>query len=106
MSEAAGVRGIVVGHGDMPRGLVNAVRHIAGSAADGLEPLSNEGKGPQQLASELNELAGSGTVIVFSRSAGVASWFIGERISSLGRRRLYSVHSHTACPLLIRRSLD
>ena len=77
MSSADRVRGIVVGHGDMPRGLVDAVRHIAGSAADGLVPLSNEGKGPQQLVTELDELAGNQVVIVFtdlrSGSCGTAA---------------------------------
>lgn len=77
MSDAPVVRGIVVGHADMPRGLVDAVRHIAGNAAVDLVPLSNEGKSPQQLIEELNELAGSGPVIVFadlqSGSCGIAA---------------------------------
>ena len=77
MSDGTPIRGVVVGHGDMPKGLVDAVRHIAGSAAEDLVAVSNEGKGPAQLTSELNEVAGSGAVIVFtdllSGSCGVAA---------------------------------
>ena len=75
MSET--VRGVVVGHGDMPQGLVDAVRHISGGAADGLVAISNEGKSPDQLAEELNAAAGSDPVIVFADlragSCGIAA---------------------------------
>ena len=64
MSES--VRGVVVGHGQMPEGLVDAVRRIAGGAADSLVAVSNEGKSPQQLARELEEAAGADPVIVFA----------------------------------------
>lgn len=60
-----GARGIVVGHGDLAGGLVDAVRRIAGSAADALTPLSNEGRSPQQLVADLEAMAGPGAVIVF-----------------------------------------
>jgi len=60
-----GARGIVVGHGELARGLVDAVRRIAGGAADALTPLSNEGRSPQQLVADLEAMAGTGPVIVF-----------------------------------------
>jgi mannose/fructose-specific phosphotransferase system component IIA len=63
--ENSGARGIVVGHGDLARGLVDAVRRIAGGAADTLTPLSNEGRSPQQLVADLEAMAGNGPVIVF-----------------------------------------
>ncbi|NIV57364.1 MAG: hypothetical protein GWN48_18305, partial [Actinobacteria bacterium] len=53
MSEAGGVRGVVVGHGEMASGLVGAVRRIAGDRADHLEALSNDGKRPDALREEL-----------------------------------------------------
>lgn len=65
MNEVAKARGVVVAHGEMARGLVSAVRQIAGSAADALVPLSNEGKGPEALRSEIDALAGDDPVIVF-----------------------------------------
>lgn len=71
------VRGIVIGHGDMSRGLVDAVHHIAGAAADGLVAISNEGKAPDQLVAELERSAGDGPTIVFADlragSCGVAA---------------------------------
>lgn len=77
MSESDGVRGVVVGHGDMPKGLVDAVRHIAGDVGDALVPVSNEGKSPDQLVSELDGVAGVGPVIVFTDlragSCGIAA---------------------------------
>lgn len=70
-------RGIVVGHGDLARGLVDAVRRIAGSAADALTPISNEGRSPQQLVADLEAMAGTGPVIVFvdlqAGSCGIAA---------------------------------
>jgi len=71
------VRGVVVGHGDMPRGLVDAVKRIAGDAATGLAAVSNEGKGPDVLRSEVDAAAGPGPAIVFvdiqSGSCGLAA---------------------------------
>lgn len=66
MSDAVGARGIVVAHGVMARGMVDAVRRIAGDAADALEPLSNDGLGPRELAAVVEAAAGTGPVIVFS----------------------------------------
>ncbi|GMV07212.1 MAG: hypothetical protein AMXMBFR53_34870 [Gemmatimonadota bacterium] len=66
MSEPGGVRGIVVGHGGMAQGLVDAVRRIAGGAADALVPLSNEGLSPGDLQAALREHAGDGPSIVFT----------------------------------------
>jgi mannose/fructose-specific phosphotransferase system component IIA len=77
MSDLQVVRGVVVGHGDMAQGLVDAVRHIAGDVAADLLPVSNAGKGPAQLTEELNDAVGVGPVIVFtdlrSGSCGVAA---------------------------------
>lgn len=77
MSDGSAVRGVVVGHGEMPRGLVDAVRHIAGNVADDLVPVSNEGMGPEQLTRGIDQAAGQGPVIVFtdllSGSCGVAA---------------------------------
>lgn len=73
-----GVRGIVVAHGSMAEGLIDAVRHIAGGAADALVPISNEGHSPQELKSALHALAKDGPVVVFadllSGSCGMAAF--------------------------------
>ena len=77
MSEAPRARGIVVGHGALPQGLVDAVRHIAGAQAADLVAVSNEGKSPQQLADELIAAAGDEPCIVFADlragSCGIAA---------------------------------
>lgn len=77
MSEARPILGIVLGHGDMPTGLVNAVRHIAGGSADSLVPISNEDRAPDALVAALEAVAGDEPAIVFtdlpSGSCGVAA---------------------------------
>ena len=64
------VRGVVVAHGAMAEGMVDAVRRIAGGAADALIPLSNEGMGPAELQATLRELGGSW----ISSSTGTCPW--------------------------------
>ena len=65
MNDRVAARGVVVGHAEMAQGMIGAVRRIAGDAADALHPLSNEGKSPDRLRDELDELAGSQPVVVF-----------------------------------------
>jgi mannose/fructose-specific phosphotransferase system component IIA len=50
----------------MSSGMVDAVRRIAGPAADALVALSNEGKGPDALREEIERLGGDGPVVVFT----------------------------------------
>ena len=70
-------RGIVVAHGSMAHGLVDAVRRIAGGGADALTPVSNEGMSPPDLKMKLEEIAGEDRVVVFadllSGSCGMAA---------------------------------
>jgi mannose/fructose-specific phosphotransferase system component IIA len=78
MSEAGLARGIVVAHGTMADGLIDAVRRIAGGVADSLVAVSNEGRSPQELRTILEEHAcGEGPVVIFadllSGSCGMAA---------------------------------
>lgn len=77
MSENGSVRGIVVAHGAMAEGMVDAVRRIAGGGADALYPLSNEGTNPAELKALIDEAAGDGPALVFadlqSGSCGLAA---------------------------------
>ena len=66
MNENGGVRGIVVAHGAMADGMVDAVRRIAGGAADALQPVSNEGTSPAELKALIDDAAGDGPVLVFA----------------------------------------
>lgn len=78
MSEPRPIQGIVVAHGTMAAGLVDAVRRIAGGAADALTPISNEDRTPEDLKAELIHLAERGPVVVFadlqSGSCGMAAF--------------------------------
>ena len=77
MSEAEGALGVVVGHGAMAQGLVDAAGRITGKTADCLTPLSNDGKSPAQLKSDLDGIVGDSRSIVFvdlhSGSCGIAA---------------------------------
>ena len=77
MSESGRAVGVVVGHGPMAQGLVDAARRITGDAADALTPLSNDGKSPDHLKGELDALVGDDTAVVFvdlmSGSCGMAA---------------------------------
>jgi len=66
MSEQPLVRGIVVTHGSMAAGLVDAVRRISGTPADALIPISNDGRGPEELIEAVRSVVGEGPVIVFT----------------------------------------
>lgn len=66
MSNEGGVRGIVVAHGSMAEGMVDAVRRIAGGAADALEAVSNEGTNPADLRGIIDGLAGKDEVVIFA----------------------------------------
>ncbi|MDX1646020.1 MAG: hypothetical protein R3304_02655 [Longimicrobiales bacterium] len=66
MSEEGPVRGVVVAHGPMARAMVDAVRRIAGEAADGLIPVSNDEKSPDDLRAELDRELGEGPAVVFA----------------------------------------
>lgn len=78
MSESGPPQGVIVAHGTMAAGLVDAVRKIAGHAADALIPLTNEDRTPQDLRKELEAIADNGPVVVFadlqSGSCGMAAF--------------------------------
>ena len=69
MSETGPLRAIVLAHGDMARGMVDAVRKISGVAEDALIPLSNEGQSPQTLQEELESLFTDDLRVVFTDMA-------------------------------------
>ena len=77
MSEADAALGVVVGHGAMAQGLVDAAQRITGGLADCLAPLSNDGKKAEQLKSELDQMVGDSRSVVFvdlqSGSCGLAA---------------------------------
>jgi mannose/fructose-specific phosphotransferase system component IIA len=75
----AGVRGIVIAHGDMAAGLVDAVKRIAGIGGDFLLPLSNRGLGPDALAQQVRALATDAPTIVFTDLQSGSCGFAARR---------------------------
>ena len=78
MSET-GVRGIVLAHGNMDSGLIDAVGHIAGVSGEFLVPLSNRGLGPDALAQEVRALTAGRPTIVFTDLQSGSCGFAARR---------------------------
>lgn len=70
MSEAQPLIGIVIGHGALADGLVDAVRQITGVGAEALIPLSNRGLAPEALADEAERAAAGRPTIIFTDMYG------------------------------------
>ena len=77
MSNILTVRGIVVGHGNIPEGLLDAVRRIAGDQSEGLTAISNSGLSVEDLKIKLDAVSGSDPTIMFTDllvgSGGIAA---------------------------------
>jgi len=60
--------GILVTHGAMSQGMVDAVVKITGASEDVLVPVSNDGKGPDALVAEVAAVAerAAGPVVIFT----------------------------------------
>lgn len=66
MSEGRAM-GVVVTHGELSRGMVGAARQIAGGDdPDALVAVSNEGRTPESLCEELEELIGERPAVIFT----------------------------------------
>jgi len=66
MNEPTPARGILLAHGAMAQGVVDAVRQITGVEEDALVPLSNRGLSPASLAEEVRARIGPGPTVVFT----------------------------------------
>lgn len=97
--DAAPLRGIVLCHGEMATGLVDAVRRIADAPADALVALSNTGLGPEDIAERVSEAIGDARAIVFTDLQAGSCGFAARRLC-LGRSDLYVI-SGVNLPLLI-----
>lgn len=81
MNERAPVRAVLLGHGSMPAGMVDAVRHITGAEADALVPVSNKGMSPDALATEVARVIGDGPGIVFTDLPSGSCGFVARRLA-------------------------
>lgn len=75
------VRGVVVGHASLAAGMVACVRQIAGTEEGALVALSNEGCGPETLASRLQAALGEGPAIVFTDLGSGSCAFAARRVA-------------------------
>ncbi len=66
MSDTELVRGVLLSHGSLAEGMVDAVGRITGLKEGVLTAISNEGQNPQGLADQVDALVGSGPVVVFT----------------------------------------
>jgi mannose/fructose-specific phosphotransferase system component IIA len=87
MSEA---RAIVVAHGDMATGLIDAVRRISGAPAEALIGVSNEGRSPETLREAILEVLGDDPTVVFT-DLGAGSCTLAARLSCAERGRVVVV---------------
>jgi mannose/fructose-specific phosphotransferase system component IIA len=86
-TEQPPIRGILLSHGGMAAGLVDAVRRITGADEDALVPVTNRGMSPEVLAEELRRQLGTGPAILFtdlqSGSCGFAARKVAQNVEGL-----------------------
>jgi mannose/fructose-specific phosphotransferase system component IIA len=95
----AEVKGVLVAHGEMARGMVSAVERIAGVSPGILEPVSNEGLGPEALRDAILEMVGEGPAVVFT-DLGAGSCTLAARISCRERSQV-AVVTGVNLPMLL-----
>ncbi len=87
MSERSPARGILLAHGAMAEGIVDAVRQITGAGPEALVPLSNRGLSPDTLAQRVRDLVGESPTILFtdlpSGSCGFAARLLARELPDL-----------------------
>jgi mannose/fructose-specific phosphotransferase system component IIA len=66
MSDVELVRGVLLSHGKLAEGMVDAVRRITGLDEGVLTAMSNEGENPRALAAQVDALVGKEPVVVFT----------------------------------------
>lgn len=81
MSERAALRAVLLGHGGMPEGIVDAVRHITGCEPEVLVPISNRGLSPDALTAEVERVLGDGPGIIFTDLQSGSCGFVARRMT-------------------------
>jgi mannose/fructose-specific phosphotransferase system component IIA len=94
-----GVRGVVVAHGEMARGMVTAVERIVGLPEGVLVPVSNVGLSPEALRDAILEVVGDSPALVFT-DLGAGSCTLAARISCRDRARV-AVVTGVNLPMLL-----
>lgn len=77
---ARAVRGILLSHGMMAAGIVDAVRRITAVGDDALIAISNQGVSPDVLAAQVREHIGEGPTILFTDMPSGSCGFAARRL--------------------------
>jgi mannose/fructose-specific phosphotransferase system component IIA len=99
MSEATLLRAVLLGHGTMPAGLVDAVTHITGCEPDAIVAISNRGMSPEALATRVEQVLGTEPGIIFTDLPSGSCGFVARRLTQHNPRLV--VISGVNLPLLI-----
>jgi mannose/fructose-specific phosphotransferase system component IIA len=83
MSETAALRAVLLGHGGMPQGMVDAVRHITGCDPDAIVPITNRSMSPDALTLEVQRVLGTGPGIIFTDLQSGSCGFVARRLTQL-----------------------
>ncbi len=75
------VRGLIVAHSSLAAGMAAAVRQIAGAEEGALQPLSNEGHGPEGLIAAVTAAVGEARVVIFTDLSSGSCAFAARRIA-------------------------
>lgn len=81
MSEPGPLRAVLLGHGGMPDGILDAVRHITGCEPDAIVPISNRGMSPEALTAEVQRIIGAGPGIIFTDLPSGSCGFVARRLT-------------------------
>ncbi len=80
MSERGRIRGVVVCHGTLADGFVEAVRQITGIGEEAFVALSNRGLSPESMTAALRGAVGEGPAIIFTDLTAGSCGFAARRL--------------------------
>lgn len=107
LSEPLPVRGVVLTHGGLADGLVDAVARIVGEVDGALIAVSNAGCGPEALSARVAEAVGPGPALVFT-DMPAGSCALAARVACrnpLERRVLFGVNLPMLLDFVFHRTL-
>ena len=93
------VRGVIVAHATLAEGLAAAARQISGLGEEDLVALTNEGHGPQGIASAVVGALGDGPTIIFTDLGSGSCNFAARKVA--GERGDIGVVCGVNLPILV-----
>ena len=99
MNDPLPVTGVLVAHGSMAQGMMDAVRKISGAGEEHLHALSNDGKSSESVQAELDAIIGENPAVIFTDLASGSCALAARVCCRDGRRRV--VISGVNLPMLL-----